>query len=71
MNIKQIAQKVDELERRVTAEGYTATPRDLAEAQELVNQYIDELERLERIATVTPYLKADDVANKIMRYWHG
>jgi hypothetical protein len=52
MNMTQISRKKHELEDRVTAPGYLATARDVAEAAELVNQYMDELERLEKTATV-------------------
>lgn len=53
MNMWQIGKKKRELIARVTASGYVATARDAAESAELVNQYIDELERLEKTATVT------------------
>lgn len=53
MNMRQISQKKRELIARVTAPGYVATARDAAESAELVNQYIDELERLEKSVTVT------------------
>jgi len=36
----------------------------------LVNKYIDELERLENTVTVTPYLKGDDVADKVLSWWY-
>ena len=45
---------LNELEGRVLAEGYNATERDVAEARELVNQYIDYLEWLETHITVCP-----------------
>ena len=51
MSIPQIVQRARELETRVIQTG-SATERDVAEARELVNKYIDELERLERTATV-------------------
>lgn len=53
MNMRQITRKKNELLDRVLAPGYVATARDAAESAELVNQYIDELERLEKTATVT------------------
>lgn len=52
MNMQQISARKRELIERVTCPGYQATERDAAEAAELVNQYIDELERLEATATV-------------------
>jgi hypothetical protein len=57
--LKQIAKKRDELEGRVLDPEYTATERDVAEAAELVNLYIDELIRLEETATVEPSLSDD------------
>jgi len=71
MNLKQIAQKRDELERRVADPKYHATERDMVEAAELVSQYIDELERLEESATVKPYLTADTVADEISKRWYS
>lgn len=53
MNMRQISQAKAALIARVTCPGYQTTERDTAEAAELVNQYIDELERLEQTATVT------------------
>jgi len=50
MKMKLITQKKNELIDRVLSEGYDTSERDVAEAQELVNQYIDELERLENTA---------------------
>ena len=70
MNMQQISQKKGELVDRVLSDGYQATARDVAESQELVNQYIDELERMEKTATVKPFLSADEVANKILSWWY-
>lgn len=53
MNMQRITRKKNELLARVMTSGYVATARDAAESAELVNQYIDELERLEKTATVT------------------
>jgi len=53
MTMTEISQKKIMLIGRVTAPGYQTTARDVAEAGELVNQYIDELERLEQ--TAKPY----------------
>lgn len=50
MNMTQIHEKKIVLIGRVTSAGYKTTERDVAEAQELVNQYIDELEHLEGTA---------------------
>lgn len=70
MNIPQIAQRARELEARVLTEDYQSTERDVAEARELVNQYIDELERLEK--TAKPYKGADieAIADKIIKRWY-
>lgn len=59
MTISEITQKKIILIQRVTALGYQTTARNVAEAQELVNQYIDELERLE--TTAKPYHETIDV----------
>ena len=68
MNIQQIIKRAAELEERVIMAG-TATERDVAQANELMNLYIDELERLEKTATVKPFLSADAVADKVLSYW--
>ncbi len=70
MKIPQITRKARELEAKVLTDGYQATERDVAEARELVNQYIDELERLEN--TATPYRGADieAIADKIIKRWY-
>lgn len=52
MNMRQISVLKKALEARVLSPGYVTTERDVAESAELVNQYIDELERLEIAATV-------------------
>ena len=67
MTLSEIAKKRDELEARVLRDG--GTERDVAEAAELVQSYIDELERLENTVTVKPYLSADAVADKVLSYW--
>ena len=70
MKLTDIMKQAKTLIERVTAPDYEATARDVAESQELVNQYIDELERLENTATVAPYLKGDDVADKVLSRWY-
>ncbi len=71
MNMTQISQKKVILIGRVTAPGYQTTARDVAEAQELVNQYIDELERLEK--TAKPYHGEIDIVinGKIKHFKDG
>lgn len=70
MNMSQISARKAQLEERVTGPGYMATARDVAEAIELVNQYIDALEHLEM--TVTPWAGAniDVVADQILKRWY-
>lgn len=70
MNIRQIATKRDEIESRVTEPGYKTTLRDVAESQELVNQYIDELERLEKIAIPAPVTDISPISETIIRRWY-
>lgn len=70
MDMKTISRKANEFVARITADGYQATARDVAESQELVNQYIDVLERLENTATVKPFTDADKVADKILSWWY-
>lgn len=70
MNIEQIVQKSEDLRNKVTQPGYTATARDVAEAQELMSKYIDELERLENNVVVKPFLSSDVVADKILKWWY-
>jgi len=68
MSIPQIVQRARELEARVIRAG-SATERDVAEARELVNKYIDELERLERTATVrvkTVIINADYTITEVL-----
>ena len=60
----EIIKKIIELENQPTH-----TARDVALAAELVSQYIDELERLEKTATVKPYLSGDAVADKVLSFW--
>lgn len=67
MNLLEIWAKVQALEARVLRDG--GTERDVAEAAELVERYIDELERLEKTATVKPYLSAEAVADKVTSLW--
>lgn len=54
------------LEDRIIAAG-TATERDMLMARELVNRYIDELQRLEETITVPPYMTGDEVADFILK----
>ena len=70
MKIKDIMKQAETLIERVTAPDYETTGRDVAESEELVNKYIDELERLENTVTVVPYLKGDDVADKVLSWWY-
>jgi hypothetical protein len=73
MNMTQITKRKHELIDRVLSDGYQTTERDVAEAAELVSAYIDELERLEKTATVKP-LKTDidAIADYIIgRWYHG
>lgn len=65
--IQELIRRAAELEERVKRDG--ATARDVAIAHELAMQYIDELERLEKTATVKPYLTGDTVADKVLSYW--
>lgn len=70
MKMSLISKKKNELIDRVSAEGYNATERDVAEAQELVNQYIDQLERLESTATVSPVSDIEPVVTFALRKWY-
>ena len=70
MKIQVLIQKAQQLERRVLSEGYEATERDVAEARELVSQYIDELERLERTVTVREGTDIEVVADQILQRWY-
>ncbi len=71
MNMTQITQAKRELIQRVTTPGYQTTERDVAESQELVNQYIDELERLERIAVPVPAVTdIEQTAESIVERWY-
>jgi hypothetical protein len=71
MKISIITQRKNELIDRVLSEGYNTTERDVAEAQELVNQYIDELERLENTATVYQSSNIEIVQTFAMIKWYG
>lgn len=51
-------------------EDYQSTERDVAEARELVNQYIDELERLERIAKPYHGTDIEAIADGTLERWH-
>jgi len=62
MSMAEIHKRKIELEARVTAPDYQTTARDVAEAQELVSQYIDELERLERTAKPIQVTDITDIA---------
>jgi len=70
MNISTISRKKKELEARVTADGYQTTARDVAEAAELVNQYIDELERLENTAVPSNTSNIEPVVKSILKRWY-
>lgn len=70
MTMQQITQRKRALLARVLAPGYVATERDAAEAAELVNQYIDELERLERTITPAKVTNIDKIANDILNRWY-
>lgn len=70
MKMSVISQKKNELIDRVLSEGYNTTERDVAESQELVNQYIDELERLENSATVSPVSNIETVITFALMKWH-
>ena len=67
MNLLEIWAKKQELDARVIRDG--ATERDVEIAAELVSQYIDELERLEKTVKVKPFLSADEVADKVLSFW--
>lgn len=70
MTMYEISQWCNVLTVRVLTPGYQTTQRDAAEAAELVNAYIDELERLEK--TAKPYSGADikTIADDIVERWH-
>lgn len=70
MSISEIGNKARALEAKVLAPGYQATARDVSEAQELVSQCIDELERLEQTATVSPVTDIEPIAEFILKRWY-
>jgi hypothetical protein len=70
MKMSLISRKKIELEDRVLSEGYNTTERDLAEAQELVNSYIDELERLEDSAVPSPVSNIEPVVTFALVKWY-
>lgn len=70
MNMPAISAWCNELEARVLTPGYETTPRDVAEAVELVNVYLDELERIERTLIVAPVTDIDEIANQIVERWY-
>lgn len=70
MNMTVISQRKNELIDRVLSEGYNTTERDVAESQELVNQYIDELERLERTAIIKPVSNIEIVQTFAIMKWY-
>jgi hypothetical protein len=69
MTIQQLAQERDALEARVLSPDYTATERDVAVAADLIERYIDELQRLEETAAITEYLRGEAVSDKVLSYW--
>ncbi len=69
MTMQEITQKKIILIGRVTTPGYQTTARDVAESQELVNQYIDELERLEN--TAKSYRSLDIVVNGKIKHFES
>lgn len=70
MNITQIYAKKNEIEQRVMTPGYKATERDVAEAAELVNSYMDELERIESIITPSKITDIEPITNSIIKRWY-
>ena len=70
MKMPAISKKANDLVDRVLSEGYNTSERDVAEAQELVNQYIDELERLEKTATVSPVSNINPVITFSLMKWY-
>jgi thiamine biosynthesis lipoprotein ApbE len=69
MKMQEITRRKIELETRVTTPGHQTTERDVAEAQELVNQYIDELERLEQTAKPVKSSNIQTVIDFAMSKW--
>ena len=70
MKMSAISKKANDLVDRVLSCGYNTSERDVAEAQELVNQYIDELERLEKTATVAPVSNISPVITFSLTKWY-
>lgn len=52
MNMHQIGKQMTALCEKVLEPGYQTTARDVALSAELINQYIDELARMETTVTV-------------------
>lgn len=70
MTMQKVTERKQELLRRVLSNGYQAGERDVAEAAELVNVYIDELERLEGQISVTRQITdIDKTAARIIARW--
>ena len=63
-DLNKLRRRMNEIERKETH-----TARDLAEVQELIEQFLEHLEELERTATVKPYLSGNAVADKVLSYW--
>lgn len=70
MKMSAISQRANELVDRVLSDGYQATERDVSEAQELVNQYIDELERLEQVVKVESFSDISQTIDFIISTWY-
>lgn len=70
MSIFEIAQKARALETKVLRPDYQTTARNVSEAQELVSQYIDELERLEQTATITMVADIEPITTSILKGWY-
>ena len=68
MNMTAISEKKIALIARVTSAGYQTTARDVAESQELVNQYIDELERLEKTVTPKTGIDVADTDGRVIHF---
>lgn len=68
--MQQISQKKAELEARVRQPGYKTTARDAAEAVELVNQYMDELARLEVNLKPGRGTTANAAAEQVLKVWY-
>lgn len=70
MRMPAISAWCNELEARVLAPGYATSARDVAEAVELVNAYLDELERIEKTLTVSPVTDIDAITDAIIERWY-